>query len=213
MKKITLLFFLFLGINSFGQQLYVEAGKTLSSFDYKNSDGNGLDNLHATSQSFMTMGYRNTIFTKKLYGSFGASYAGYGAVGSDDAVGNFFEWNVNYVEFNVGLDYEVFTANKFKFYVKGTGSIEFLMQGYQTLNNMVIDLKNNDDFDKTLFDFRGGLGASYKISADLSLYTQFMYGKSLKLKDGTSNTDDQEELRIISKNVSFGLLINLSEQK
>ncbi|MBT8318086.1 MAG: outer membrane beta-barrel protein [Lutibacter sp.] len=212
MKKITLLFFLFLGINSFGQQLYIEAGKTLSSFDYKNSNGSRLDNLQATSQSFMTMGYRKQILTKNLYGSVGTSYAGYGAIGSDDTVGNFFEWNMNYLEFNVGLDYELLTMNKFKFYVKGTASAEFLLQGTQTLNSMVIDLKNNDDFDKTLFDFRGGLGVSHKISDDLSFYVQFMYGKSLKLKDGTANTNDQEELRIISKNVSFGLLINLSNK-
>ncbi len=213
MKKITLLFFLFVGINSFSQQLYIEAGKTMSSFEYKNSEGNSLDNLHATSQSFMTMGYRNQIFTKNLYGSLGTSYAGYGAIGSDDTVGNFFEWNMNYLEFNVGLDYELFTANKFKFYLKGTASIELMLQGTQTLNNMVIDLKNNDDFDKTLFDFRGGFGASHAISDQLSFYVQFMYGRSLKLKDGTANTDDQEELRLVSKNVSFGLLINLPKKK
>ena len=213
MKKITLLLFLFVGINSFSQQLYIEAGKTMSSFEYKNSDGNGLDNLHATSQSFMTMGYRNQIFTKNLYGSLGTSYAGYGAIGSDDTVGNFFEWNVNYLEFNVGLDYELFRANKFKFYLKGTASIELMLQGTQTVNNMVIDLKNNDDFDKTLFDFRGGFGTSYVISDQLSFYVQFMYGRSLKLKEGTANTDDQEELRLVSKNLSFGLLINLPKKK
>ncbi len=209
MKKTTLLFFLLLGINSFSQQLYIEAGKTMSSFEYKNSDGNGLDNLHATSQSFMTMGFRNQIFTKNLYGSVGTSFAGYGAIGSDDALGNFFEWNVNYLEFNVGLDYELFNVNKFKFYVKGTASVEFMLQGTQTLNNMVIDLKNNDDFEKTLFDFRGGLGASHAISERLSFYVQFMYGRSLKLKDGNANNEDQEELRFVSKNLSFGLLINL----
>jgi len=213
MKKITLLFFLILGINSFSQQLYVEAGKTMSSFEYKNSEGNGLDNLHATSQSFMTMGYRNQIFTKNLYGSLGTSYAGYGAIGSDDTVGNFFEWNVNYLEFNVGLDYELFKANKFQFYLKGTASIEFMLQGTQTLNNMVIDLKNNDDFDKTLFDFRGGFGLSHPISDQLSFYVQFMYGRSLKLKEGTANTDDLEELKLVSKNLSFGLLINLPKKK
>ncbi len=213
MKKITLLFLLFFGINSFSQQLYIEAGKTMSSFEYKNSDGNGLDNLHATSQSFMAMGYRNQILTKNLYGSIGTSYAGYGAIGSDNVVGNFFEWNVNYLEFNTGLDYELFKISETKFYLKGTATIEFLIQGTQTLNNMVIDLKNKDDFDKNLFDFRGGFGVSHPISEQLSFFVQFMYGRSLTLKEGTANTTDQEELRIVSKNLSFGLLINLSKYK
>ena len=90
MKKTTLLLFLFIGINSFSQQLYIEAGKTMSSFDYKNADGNTLDNLQATSQSFMTIGYRNEILIKNLCYSLGASYASYGAIGSDNIVGNFF---------------------------------------------------------------------------------------------------------------------------
>ena len=39
-----------------------------------------------------------------------------------------------------------------------------------------------------------------------------MYGKSFKLKEGTANTDDLEELSFISKNLSFGLLIDLPKK-
>jgi hypothetical protein len=122
------------------------------------------------------------------------------------------EWDVNYVEFNTGLEYELFKIKKAKFYVKGTASIAFLVQGTQTINNMVIDLKNQDDFDKAVFDFRAGVGFSHPISENLSFYVQYMHGKSLKLKDGTANTDDQEELRYVSDNISFGLLINIAKK-
>ena len=212
MKKITLLLFLIIGINSYSQQFYIEAGKTMSSFDYKNSDGSTLDNLQATSESFMTMGYRSQIFVKNLHGSIGTSYSGYGAIGSDDIVGNFFEWKVNYLEFNVGLDYELFKIKKAKFYLKETASVGYILQGTQTLNNRVINLKNKDDFDQTVFDFRGGFGISQPISDKLSFYVQYMYGKSFKLKEGTANTDDLEELSFISKNLSFGLLIDLPKK-
>ncbi|WP_372793988.1 outer membrane beta-barrel protein [Lutibacter sp.] len=212
MKKITLLIFLCLGITSFGQQIYIEGGKTLSSFDYKNSQGGSLDNLQASPHSFMTVGYRKQIFTKNLNISLGTSYAGYGAIGSDDNVGNYMEWDINYLEFNVGLDYELFKIKKGKIYLKGTASMAFLLQGTQTVNNMVIDLKNNDNFDKTLYDFRGGFGFSHPISDNLSFYVQYMRGRSITLKEGVANTADQEELRIVSDAISFGLLINIAKK-
>lgn len=213
MKKITLLLiFLYTGINSFGQQIYVEGGKTMSSFDYKNSQGNGLDNLQSTPHSFMAIGYRDQILVKNLNVLLGTSYAGYGARGSDDVVGNYMEWDLNYLEFNIGFDYELLKIKKATFYIKGTASAEFLLQGVQILNHRVIDLKNNDNFDKTLFDFRGGFGFSHPVSENLSFYAQYMHGKSLALKNGTANTVDQEELRIVSNNISFGLLIHIAKK-
>jgi len=212
MKKITLLLLLLAATTiASAQQIYIEGGKTMSSFDYKNSQGGGLDNLQASPHSFMTVGYRNQIFTKNLNVSLGTSYASYGAIGSDDTVGNYMEWDINYLEFNVGLDYELFKIKKGKLYLKGTASMAFLLQGVQTVNNMVIDLKNNDNFDKTLYDFRGGFGFSYPISDNLSFYVQYMRGRSITLKEGTANTPGQEELRIVSDNISFGLLINISK--
>jgi hypothetical protein len=213
MKKIALMLLLLTATISTAQQVYLEGGKTMASFDYKNSQGNSLDNLQATAHSFMAIGYRNQLLIKNLYLSFGTSYAGYGAIGSDDTVGNYMEWDINYLGVNVGLDYELFKVNETKFYIKGTNSVAFLLQGTQTFNNRVIDLKNRDDFDKTLFDFRAGFGFSHPISENLSFYAQYMHGRSLDLSEGTANTADQEELRIVSDNISFGLLLNISNRR
>ena len=88
--KINILMLLLLTATiATAQQLYVEGGKTMSSFDYKNSQGNSLDNLQATAHSFIAIGYRNQLLIKNLHLSFGTSYAGYGAIGSDDTVGNY----------------------------------------------------------------------------------------------------------------------------
>jgi|TARA_B110000093_G_scaffold11586_1_gene10971 hypothetical protein len=212
--KINILMLLLLTATiATAQQLYVEGGKTMSSFDYKNSQGNSLDNLQATAHSFIAIGYRNQLLIKNLHLSFGTSYAGYGAIGSDDTVGNYMEWDTNYLGVNVGIDYELFKVNETKFYIKGTNSVAFLLQGTQTFNNRVIDLKNRDDFDKTLFNFRAGFGFSHPISENLSLYAQYMHGTSLNLSEGTANTPSQEELRIVSDNISFGLLINISNKQ
>lgn len=208
MKKITVVLLLLLTATiSSAQQLYVEGGKSLTSFDYKNSQGNSLENLQATTHSFMAIGYRNQLFTKNLNLSLGANYAGYGAIGSDDAVGNFKEWDVNYAGLNVGLDYNLFNIKKASVYVKGAMSATFFVQGTQTLNNSVIDLKNNDDFDTTLVTMQIGAGFSHPISENLSFYVQYLYGKSLDMVSGYT------ELKIGSNNVSFGLLINISKKQ
>jgi hypothetical protein len=144
MKKITLALLILFTANTFSQQIYLEAGNTLSSFDYKNSQGERLDNLQASSHSFMTIGYRNQVFTENLNISLGTSYAGYGAIGSDDSVGNYMEWDLNYLQINVGLDYELLKINNLQFYIKGSSSVAFLLQGTQTLNNRVINLNNQD---------------------------------------------------------------------
>ena len=205
MKKITLLLLLLCATTiATSQQLYIEGGKTMSSFEYKNSQGNKLENLQATSHSFMTMGYRKPVLFDKMYASLGASYAGYGTIGSTDAVGNFMEWDVNYLEVNVGADYEFYTYKNFTFYAKTALSLEFFLQGVQTLNNRVIDLKNSD-FDKASLDFRTGLGFSHPISENLSFYAQYVHSKTFDSASGN------EKLRIKSNNISFGLLIDLDK--
>jgi hypothetical protein len=207
MKKITLVLLLLTATISSAQQLYVEGGKTSSTFDYKNSQGNSLENLQATTNSFMAIGYRNQLFTKNLNLSLGANYTGYGAIGSDDVVGNFMEWDVNYAGLNVGLDYNLFNIKKASVYVKGGASAAFFVQGTQTLNNSVIDLKNNDDFDTTFVAMQIGAGFSHPISEDLSFYVQYVYGKSFDMASG------DPELKITSSNVGFGLLINITKNK
>jgi hypothetical protein len=41
----------------------VEGGKPIN-IDFKSSQGNSLENLQATSKSFMAIGYSNQLFTK-----------------------------------------------------------------------------------------------------------------------------------------------------
>ena len=208
-KLIIIVLFFIISTNVVAQQFYVEAGKTIATFDYKNSQGFGLDNLQSSSHSFMAIGYRDQVFLDKLNGTLGARYAGYGAIGSDDASGNYFEWDVNYLEFVVGVDYELFTYKNTEFFIKGTTSLGILLQGTQIINNSVIDLKSNDEFDKPLIDFKIGAGIAYPISRELSIYMQYMYGKSLTTKEVSSTSGNKEELKIVSNNISFGLLINL----
>ena len=204
-KIIQLLLLLIITTVATAQQLYLETGKIASVFDYKNSQGVGLENLQATTNSFMTMGYRSELFSEKLKVSFGLGYAGYGAVGSDDLLGNIFKWEVNYLELSTGLDFRLFAIKKTEFYIKGITSVGFLIQGTQILNNQIIDLRNNDDFNQVMINFKTGVGFSHPVSDKLSFYVQYLFGKSAN----QGNDGDNESLKIKNHNISFGVLINL----
>ncbi|WP_100615043.1 hypothetical protein [Confluentibacter citreus] len=206
--KLTLQLLLFFVVTTIAsaQQLYLEIGKTSSSFDYKNSQGGTLDNLQATNHNFMTLGYRGSIASiERLNGSFGIGYSGYGAIGSDGTLEGIMEWNVNYLELNAGLDYSLFAINKTEFYLKGIFSTGFLLQGTQSLNNNLINLKNEDDFKNAMFSFKAGAGFLHPVSSELAFYVQYIYGKSLN----QSSNSDYESLRIESHNISFGVFIEL----
>lgn len=207
MKNYVLVFLLLIATTLVtAQQIYLETGKTSSLFDYHNSQGVKLQNLQSTNHNFMAIGYRDRVISKqKTKGSVGLRYMGYGAIGSDDEVGNFMQWDVNYLEIEAGLDHPIFSIKKMSFYIKGTTSVGFLVQGVQTINNTVISLKKVEEFDKPLIDFRLGAGFSHPISENLSFYVQYMYGKSLVW------VAKPEKLRIESNNISFGLLVNLSK--
>ncbi|MDO7174140.1 outer membrane protein [Mariniflexile sp. AS56] len=205
-KKVTqLVLCLFFAAVASAQEVYLETGKTSSTFDYKDSSGAGLDNLQATTQSFMAIGYKRAVFNDKVHADLGATYVGYGAIGSDQAVEGILEWQTNYLEFNLGLDYTLFRFKKASFYAKGGISTGFLINGSQTLSNEVINLKNSDDFNKVMVSFKLGAGIGYPVSNDLSFYAQYLYGKSL---DQTNRGDD-ESLKIKSNSIGFGVLIKL----
>ncbi|UMB60823.1 porin family protein [Lutibacter sp. A80] len=207
MRKITLMLLLCVVTTiSIAQQLYVEGGKSSTSFDYKNSQGISLENLQATTKNYMAVGYSRQLFTKNLHLNVGLDYASYGAIGSDIALGNYMEWNVNYAGLNLGLDYNLFHIKKASVYLKGGMSAGFFVQGTQTFNTSVIDLKNNDDFDTTLISMNAGIGFLHPISENLSFYVQYLYGKSIDM------ASDDAELKITSNKVGFGLLINISKK-
>ena len=206
MKNFLIITFLLLSISAArSQEIFVEAGKTLSSFDYTNSQGNKLANLQSTNQTFMSLGYRMNVFTKNLYLDINGNYNSYGSNGSDISLDNYFEWDLNYIGIGAGFDYEVYKPGDFIFYVKVLASAEFMIQGTQTINDQVYDLSGEEDFNSPLYFFRGGLGVQYAVTESIAVFTEYMYGRGNTFKDA------QGDLKINAHNFGFGLLINVSK--
>jgi flagellar motor protein MotB len=207
MKKNLIAVLLFAGAATINcQQILLEGGQTISNFRFESSEGNTLENLNARTFTYLKIGYRSDILTENLFLSAVASYSGYGAKGSTRTVDNYFEWDLSYLGLNVGLDYAFYQAGDFKFYLKGDGSVEFLVRGTQTLNNQVYKLTGEEDFDSPIYMLRAGLGAQYKVSDKLSVFTQYSYGGGSPFKGG------EEKLSFRTHNFGLGLLIDIFAQ-
>ena len=197
---------------SYGQQLYIRYGRVISSFDYEDSQGNPLNNATRTSNNNLAIGFRGPIAKQKLFLTTGVSYNRYGAKASDPDLDNYYTWDVSLVGIDAGVDFEIYKQKNFfidqdgfTFYVKGIISGEFVIHGTQTINNDLYNLVGEEEFDKPVFFLRGGAGANYCVSRKLSIFIEYVGGKSFLL----SNTDGQEKLRYITHTIGFGLLISL----
>lgn len=208
MKKFLCLLFFLWAVSSNAQQLYLEGGKTISSFDYHDSRGMRLDNLHSTVWSYMGVGFRLDTLVKYLGISMELNYNNYGALGNDNSYNNYLVWQLSYTGIKLGVDYEFLHLKKSAFYVKGTASAELLIQGTQTINKVVYDLVGEDDFNKKGYFFMLGGGFRHSLTNTTSLYIQYMGGQNTTLKNGPS---DLEKLQISAHNLGFGLLINIAK--
>jgi hypothetical protein len=217
-KVLCSLIFLVSALVLNGQQVFLESGKNLSVFDYKNSKGEALDNLYGSTHVFLEAGYRTGSVIDNLQFSFGLSYNGYGASGSDEALGNYFNWDANYLGINLGMDYDLFkkrfTTNNLSdlsVYIKTSISPQYLIYGTQNINNQVINLIGEEQFKYPFIFFRGGCGVSYSVTRDITAYFQYMFGKGFPVK--SNSPADSEKLRIVSHNFGIGLFINLPAYK
>lgn len=189
-----------------GQQISIEVGKNISSFEYSNSLGENLENLQSTNNSFINLGYRRTIFTQRLFLNAKALYNTYGATGSDQILDNYYAWEASYLGPGLGLEYEIVHLGDFVFSLKGEASAEFLIQGTQKINHQVYNLTNEGDFDSSIYFLRAGVNFQYKINDRLDVFTQYMYGESGSFENNSG------DLTITSHNLGVGLLLNISKK-
>jgi len=211
MKKIILVFTLILGIASYGQELYIDVGRNASSFEFQNSQGVMLENLQATTKSFVGLGYKHRLFTEDLSITIGATYNSYGAIGSDITLNNSFEWDADYLGFQLGLEYNLFQIQNLSFYLRASTAAEFIIQGNQRVNNQVQNLVGLEEFDNTAIFFRFGGGLAYPVSESTKIRVHYQYGKSLALKDDSAGSN--EELKIRSHQIGIGFVIDLTPKQ
>jgi hypothetical protein len=217
MKKIfSCLLLLLLTVSLSGQQLYLEAGKVISSFDYKDSQGDKPEDLKGTIQGSIGLGYRFALMNSAWHLSFEISNNNYGATASDQTLGNYSEWDVSYLGLYASVDYEfykpeIYNADRqgFSFYLKGIIATEFLLSGKQKMNSQVYDLKGVEEFDQPVYFLKAGTGLNYYITRNNVVFVQYIFGRSILFGDQSG----QEELHYNTHTLSIGFAIRLFSNK
>lgn len=189
------------------QELYAEIGQSISSFAYSNSSGGTLENLNSKATEYLSAGHTFLLRKEGLGFQLGGSIRNYGAIGSDPLLDNYFEWDVTYVGMDAGLSYEFYQQRAFRFYLRSSISLEYLLRGTQTLNNQVFNLSGEDEFENMLLVPRIGIGLRYPISNKAALNLTYTYGRSFSLTNSTPQ--DNEQLNINVHQIGLGISILL----
>ncbi len=208
MKHLFTLFLFFATVfSAHTQELGLQFGKSISNFQFRDSQGQELKGLRKADNFFMSVDYRQKImletFREKMHLNAGVGYNRYGSSGSDVVLDNYYSWEVTYVGVNLGLDYVFYRNRSLMVYVKALGSPEFLIHGTQNLNNHVYSLRGEEDFESPIVFVRLGLGGQFAISDEASVFVQYMGGKSFSFSGNAA------KLNIIAHNVGFGILFKL----
>ena len=222
MKRFIILFFLISTYHVSGQKIkilqdaiFVEYGKSISSFDYTNSSGVDLKNLKPMTKNYFRLGYNHDwYFSNKSVlqpnrFSFSASfdYNNYGAQGSNDILYNIYEWDLEYLGLNLAINYDLFRMRDFTLYLTAGASSDYNLRGTQMINNQVYSLENVEEFDPFSFFFKGGAGVTYPMSDKARVYVQYLYSTSNIMKDDSPSS--LEQLSIRNHSIGAGVLVDI----
>ena len=222
MKRFIILFFLISTYHVSGQKIkilqdaiFVEYGKSISSFDYTNSLGISLKNLQPTTKNYFRLGYnhdwyfsnKSVLQPNRFSFSVSFDYNNYGAQGSNDILYNIYEWDLEYLGLNLAINYDLFRMRDFTLYLIGGASSDYNLRGTQMINNQVYSLKNIEEFDPFSFFFKGGAGVTYPMSDKARVYVQYLYSISNIMKDDSPTS--LEQLSIRNHSIGAGVLVDI----
>ncbi|MEA2043552.1 MAG: hypothetical protein U9N85_13505 [Bacteroidota bacterium] len=215
--SLSLLFIICLTVGVNGQQLRIQMGGNISFFDYKNSKGESLATLESSPNASATISYRTMNPMKRFHFSAGLAYNRYSARGSNPLLNNYFDWQADYLGLDLVADLEIFRTSFYygihkknlTLILKTVISPEFLLQGTQTINQEVINLRGIEQFDKPFLFARGGIALNYYLSKNIGITFEYLGGRSLFTIG--KNIDPDEILRFNVHSLEFGLAIRLPE--
>lgn len=201
-----ILILLFYSSLSKAQELYVTAGKNITSFDYKNSNGNdqNLDFRSGSGNNF-EVGYvsklkngRSLYFIGLVYNEFNAKASNY----SEN-----YSWRTKYIGIVNKTSFRIFSS-RFNYGTDAFITVGFntstLVNGDQFINNYYYDLTKSEDFSGINLQPFLGLNYNYKVHRNLNLQFGYNFSKTFNL---FNNSD--EKISFNTHQFQFGLLFYL----
>lgn len=202
--RTLLLVMLLLPLTATCQQIVAEVGRVSTSFDYRDSKGNALDNLFPKAHLSFALGYRKNL-GERFHITGQLLFNEYGSEASINGLNARLLWNMEYLGLGVALDGELYRKKGIILLLRAAAEPQVMLRGTQTINERLYDLRGVEEFNKPFLFVRGGAGMNYCADERTVITLRYMYGRGLPM--GASS--DGESLQLITNTFSIGLLWNL----
>jgi hypothetical protein len=183
------------------QQVNTQVGRVTTNFDYKDSNGDKLENLFSGNGFSYAVGYRMPLF-ERIFLNADVIYNTYSSFGSDELYGNSYSWKSEYLGMSAGVEGEVWKNRGYTLLIRGDLDPQLMTKGTQIINEQAYDLKGAEQFDKPFLFYRGGVGFNFCAETNLSISLKYMYGIGTPI----GNSDDSETLKLNTSTISIGVL-------
>ena len=207
-KTLLLISGFLLSFYCHSQHIYGGLGATMTSIDYKNSNGKSLGDLEPVNTNYYHVGMRDKANgNRTMFYRIGVTYTEYSAeTNVNQLQTDYNKFDTSFLGLELGIDSMIFKAgDNFILFFSGFLSPELLMDGTQTTNLAVSDLNENEDFNNFNLFAKGGLTIQVKISKKIALIAEGKYGISV-LNDFNKN----ETLMMKPLQFGLGFFMNLS---
>jgi hypothetical protein len=209
MKRITLIFFIFINYTSFSQECFVNFGKNTTAYMYKNANGQSNPNLRSGTGHFYEIGYEHVF--KKGYDQSTLSYVvslnlnEFNALGGD--VDNNYMWETKYIGIKNALLFTLLSTSRDTFDARillGFNT-SILLDGSQIINNATYNLKNSSEFKGLFVQPMAGIQTRYRITDEMMIGVGYTISKAYNISNTTP-----EKLSFITNQIAFGLSFKIN---
>lgn len=205
MKNYLLFAILITNFQLFSQEAFFLAGSNITKYTYKSSGSGMSSQLQNGTGSSYEMGYSSPFSNKKIAYDISVTLNDYNALASSSS--NSYTWDTKYIGVQNALSYNFQVSNNFQLKTNGGLNLSTIIYGKQTVNGVVYNLINQDEFSGIVFTTFVGIHARYKLN-DIG-YLSFGYSYSKSLNPFYVST---EKLSFSTNQILFGIHFNVKNK-
>ena len=214
MKKVYLFLTIMLIFSySYSQQLSLETGTSVTSMSYTYSTGEEPESISPKTNYYFYMGYKQTLFKTPFSAIGGVSYKNIEATSNQPELGNYYEWDFDYIGANLGILYEILKPydipnvwNGFTVGLKAACAMDFPVKAVLNENNVTYNLIDAEPYGTPVFYVIGGVSLNYYVHSRLSFGAYFDLQKSTTvIKALYGHMIPEEQLGFTNKIFGIGI--------
>lgn len=197
--------FSFYGQMNTNTDVRINFSENISWFNFKVSDGTTDRTLNSKINFGFGMDY-DINFRNHFYIRPELALQNLGAIAQNN--GQILEWELNYVHGSVGSGYS-FEKFRLQPFVGAAFYFGYLLNGYQTIGNNYLNIKENQSIKSIDFGVTLNYGLNFQFSEQVGTFVEFrnLYG----MNQLETNIEDQTSQELYNRNFSvhFGLKLSL----